>query len=305
MYVVSLMTIVLEELCIDMCTQPIIRNIMQRKLSQLQIDEIITKYLTGKYTCEDLGREYDRTREAISVMMKKRGVIINTNLSQIMRTYTINEHYFSTIDTEDKAYFLGLLYADGCVHIKRNRIVLGLQEIDVHILDTMNSFMNSNRPIKTREISNQNPNWKNICVLTVASKIMANDLINLGCVPRKSLILEFPTEQQVPSHLIKHWLRGYFDGDGSIGFDHKRRWLRFSIVSTRNVCVGIQRLLTDALQINSYMRNKNNNIVTTDIRISGNKQIVKLMEWLYADATIFLKRKHDKFIYGQQHLYIR
>lgn len=52
---------------------------------------------------------------------------------------------------------------------------------------------------------------------------MANDLINLGCIPRKTLVLKFPNESTVPKQLIKHFIRGYMDGDGCISTYYKKR----------------------------------------------------------------------------------
>lgn len=67
--------------------------------------------------------------------------------------------------------------------------------------------------------------------IAIYSKELAMDLIKLGCFQNKSLILKFPTEQQVPKHLIHHFMRGYFDGDGCVTSGQGQ--LRFSVIGTK------------------------------------------------------------------------
>lgn len=49
---------------------------------------------------------------------------------------------------------------------------------------------------------------------------MFGDLSKHGCVPNKSLILKFPTT--LPNELVNDFIRGYFDGDGSVYINNKR-----------------------------------------------------------------------------------
>ena len=73
--------------------------------------------------------------------------------------YTFNKDYFERIDSKDKAYFLGFLYADGCNSISTTQhhctIILNLQEKDKDILDIFNKYINSNKPLTYR------PKWGN------------------------------------------------------------------------------------------------------------------------------------------------
>ena len=64
---------------------------------------------------------------------------------------------------------------------------------------------------------------------------MFNDLIKQGCVPNKSLILTFPNKYQVPKNLINHFIRGYFDGDGSIYEYSKTHAGSISFIGTESV----------------------------------------------------------------------
>ena len=116
-------------------------------------------------------------------------------------------NHFEKIDTEEKAYWLGFLYADGSVGSKENKIELGLAEKDLSQVEKFKQFIGLDNKISYRK------NTKSYRS-SFRSQKCKQDLISQGCVPKKSLILTFPTEQQVSHSLICHFMRGYFDGDG-------------------------------------------------------------------------------------------
>jgi hypothetical protein len=118
-----------------------------------------------------------------------------------------NIDIFQNIDTEEKAYWLGFLYADGCVHSQENKIELGLAEKDYEHLNKFRNFLQIKNKIAYRDSTKSYR-------LSFRSKKSKQDLIALGYIPCKSLLLHFPNSQQVPDYLIKHFIRGYFDGDG-------------------------------------------------------------------------------------------
>lgn len=93
---------------------------------------------------------------------------------------------FETIDTEEKAYWLGFLYADGSVGSNDDRIELGLAERDFHHIEKFRNFIGINNKISYRE---KTKSYR----YAFKSQNCKQDLINKGCVPRKSLILKYPT----------------------------------------------------------------------------------------------------------------
>lgn len=272
---------------------------MSRKLTDDDKINIIKDYLTNNHTCESLAKKYLVTRPAIWNILKIRGVVIRSR-SDSHRKYTINENYFDIINTEQKAYYLGLLYADGCNSPKTNSIKISLQESDISILDRFNIEINSNRPLNF--VKNKNPKRKNFYILNITSKRMSEQLTKLGCFTRKSLILKFPTEEQVPANLIQHFIRGYFDGDGSFYFYKNKsqyKKLQISLTSTLDFCNYTKDTLYKILTINcGIYRPKysiKRNTTTRELRISGNKQVKIFLDWLYKDATIWLDRKYEKY----------
>ena len=200
---------------------------------------------------------------------------------------------FEKIDTEEKAYWLGFLYADGSVGSKENKIELGLAEKDLKQIEKFKTFLKINNKISYRESSKSYR-------ISFRSDKCKQDLINLGCVPKKSLILTFPSEEQVPNNLIKHFIRGYFDGDGHIPKDKYSRDAQF--ISTRSFCEYVQKYLKELLDINSVVtlniKDKNSpryNGVTCTWRIKDKKSSKKFYDYIYKDANMYLKRKYEVY----------
>ena len=126
------------------------------------------------------------------------------------------------------------------------------------------------------------------------SKKIAEDLIKLGCVPNKSLILEFPTKEQVPDKLINHFMRGYFDGDGCIYISEKHNKASFDIIGTEKFCESYRLKLNE--KITKKEKRKfgvaGKNVI---FRESEKKRTKEIEKFLYCDATVFLERKREKF----------
>ena len=131
--------------------------------------------------------------------------------------------------------------------------------------------------------------------LIIANKYISQRLVELGCGKAKTHNLNFPTKEQVPSCLIRHFVRGYFDGDGSVS---DGRTPQVDIIGTTDFLLPLQDILFKELSFNKTVLNQRHKNVDNNIRslqISGNKQCIKFRDWLYEDATIFLKRKKEIF----------
>ena len=191
----------------------------------------------------------------------------------------INHDYFKVIDDEHKAYWLGFLYADG------------------YNIEELKKDCESIYDIKYKEV-NLNGKIFPCNRLTLYSKEISQDLKKLGCMQKKSLIIKFPTEEQVPNSLIHHFMRGYFDGNGCISGNN------FMLNSTKDF-------------LDEYIKRLRNN---TDISKAGyfsvdgqghrwshasKRDLNKIFDYLYKDATIYLHRKHNKFVKNNNSLNIQ
>lgn len=161
--------------------------------------------------------------------------------SQCNQKYKRNSHYFDKIDTPNKAYILGQLYADGNNFTNHNAITLSLQETDKQLLEDIKSEIQYTGPLRVRELHKHNENHKNNYVLCINDEIMSKQLSKLGVVDQKSLKITFPTF--LPNTLVHHFIRGYFDGDGCIYYDRKHNKWRTSTVGTVDFCQHLSDLL--------------------------------------------------------------
>lgn len=213
--------------------------------------------------------------------------------------YCINQDYFENIDNEWKAYWLGFLYADGCV-IKENKdgkgrysVSLGLKQEDrAHIQKFVNSLQSDNK------IRDYKTNYKNCMAsrVSIYNKKICEDLISWGCVPQKTFVLKFPN---LPNNLIRHFIRGYFDGDGCISINLEKRFARFNLIGTydilQNICSILEKECTASFPV---FQTKNKNGEDTKIFSAqwGNIYTIhKIYQYLYKNCNIYLERKLEKF----------
>ena len=164
-------------------------------------------------------------------------IIIDNKTNLIRhRKYDFNTNYFNKIDSEEKAYWLGFLYADGC--ITHGECKLELSAIDKLHLEKFKQALNCNdKELRYRK-------EKNSYILYFNSVALVQDLIRLGCMPRKTFLLTFPTYEQVPKTLIHHFMRGYFDGDGCICMRRKKTNVNlFTVIGCRRFIESYKQIL--------------------------------------------------------------
>jgi len=274
------------------------------KLSDQQKIDLVQEYTTQIVTATDLANKYGVSLTSISSILKNRGI-----KRRIPRKYPFNEQYFDVVDNEDKAYILGFLYADGCNYEKRGSIIVALQETDAEILNLIKEKIGLKKPLMLRDRSKDKDSnkRKNQLALEICSRHFSNSLVQLGCFQAKSLVLNFPTKEQVPSHLMSHFMRGYFDGDANfLKYEHKDRNCqnyKISFGSSNIFCKSFADFIKENFNIHtSIYHPKDKHELYDTVMISGRIQCKKVLDWVYKDATIYLKRKYDKYleIFGEQ-----
>lgn len=212
--------------------------------------------------------------------------------------FYVNQDYFEVIDNEWKAYWLGFLYADGCVTIKRNSskenkmdYSLDLTLKDKDHLEKFRNSLQTDSIIKERRIKLKDNEYTNYRV-TICNRKICNDLNNLGCSPNKTFSLTFPTF--LNEDLIRHFVRGYFDGDGCIHINMQNKSIAFTILGTYDMLNGIKNFICDNIDITcKIFKPKDKNIY--ELRCYGVYQIGELYKLLYKDCNIYLERKLNKF----------
>lgn len=266
-------------------------------MNQEEMDYIIRWY--NKKPTGDIAKHLGYTTKKVNDFAYRKG------LKRNIVKYSINDTYFQSIDTPNKAYWLGFLYADGCViEVKKNGKVrslaleVGLSKTDEFHLSVFKMSLSSNAPIKYKVVDNK----YEACRVSFCNTNLCKDLINLGCVPRKSLILKFPSEYQVPKDLQKHFIRGYFDGDGCVFHNEDTRkngsdLCSLSFVGTEEFLVVLQDVVFNELGLTkTAIRQKKDN-QSYQCAWGGKSNIETWFQYLYSDEDIiYLQRKRDKFV---------
>lgn len=249
---------------------------MGRSKKYMELYPILKQeYLDGK-SLTKIGKEYKVDRGRLSKNLKSDGVIVD-NKQNLVRVK--DEFIFSSIDSEEKAYWLGFLYADGYVSYSGNRIELALQKRDLEHIKKFKQFIGCSNNIVFNKKTNS---YK----ISFRSQQIKQDLINLGCVPRKSLILKFPSQEQVPKDLCKHFVRGYIDGDGYIGRKQDGISYRLSILGTKEFL----EVLVETMQYKKLSIRKIGNIYCVEWSA---RYVEEYLVNLYFGAHIFLERKKE------------
>lgn len=219
----------------------------------------------------------------------------NINCDQIFGTrgenrkkYICDDNFFS-LDSELSFYIAGFIAADGCVHYRNKNscnLSIRLSTKDVEFLTKINNFLKSNRPIH-----NYKNEYSGVSVLNISSKKICDNLQRFNVVSAKSLIYSFPN--WIIKHPLKsHFMRGYFDGDGCFYLQKQ---------FNEKVCFGLRgtpgflKVYRDILERECGLKHRDMDIPISNncglLSYGGNRNIIKISNFLYNNATVFLDRK--------------
>jgi hypothetical protein len=235
----------------------------------------------NKNTVKDLCKKYHISIPTIHNILKENNIAIRSYATYILK----NVNCLKNIDDEYKAYFLGLMYSDGCLHKNIARITLVGKE-DSSVLEKLNNYFYINKP------NLQFNKKQNSYSFSIIHKNIAECLIQHGCFRKKSLILKFPPNNSSPYELFHHFLRGYFDGDGSISINKKSKNARFRLCGTLEFLTGVKEYIEKKLKLPCYIMASK---MIYELCISDRTGIQDIQKYIYKDSTISLDRKRIGF----------
>lgn len=251
-----------------------------------QVAYIIDKYVNENYSLKQLGKEFGCSYGTIRNLLNKHHIASRGN----KQGYPRNEFYFNKIDTPEKAYWLGFLYADGCTHN-------GSSEVSIQLTDKehIEKFKQAIGAINHKIVEIHDTRWENaktLYMFSIKDKQLHADLCKWGCVPNKTfLINKIPN---IPRDYVSHFLRGYFDGDGSLHYLKSTNNFRISFTcGSVEFLEDIQKELGTSLSIRNEKGTNSNYL-----QISGRHQVERILNYLYKDSTesMRLDRKYDLYL---------
>jgi intein/homing endonuclease len=276
------------------CTDIHIRDILEkwnikiRSLAESQhpelfmnLNKIIQEYKTDK-SVVSLARKFNSTKGTISKILDKHGIRkLTSNKSNCQSTKKLkNLRYFASIDSSEKAYWLGYLYADG----NQCNDVIQLNCKDKEHLNNFKHSLSANFKIATKDVylKQTNKTYRNYSV-SFKSKIMCSDLSDKGIIPNKTYDkLKLP---YIPKQFIVDYIRGIIDGDGSLSIPKKQRSLCLSITNT-----NIELLEYIKLYFGKGSIGNKKGTIAKQFRITISNKI-NLLKKIYYPSCLCLRRK--------------
>lgn len=255
----------------DKCLEEKICDLYLNNLTMYQISDIVDKSASYVYkilTSNNIVRSKSETQRTRAD--KKR----------------LNYDFFKVIDSEEKSYWAGFIYADGNVSIGSRSIRLSIEisNKDIDHLRKIGYIFNEKIKERTRY-------GRATCYIKISNVTLGESLIKLGILPNKSHEEKCDVFEKIPNNLLNHFIRGVFDGDGCahlVSGKYKRIEFSGNIFFIEKLK---QYFLDKKLTINNKIKaNKNQNAC---ICWSSNPSVQNIYNFMYSGATIFLERKRE------------
>lgn len=300
------------------------RSVEGRGPRELTAEVLGDLYLNQGMTLEEIGRRHRLSRQAVFYRMKRLGIsrrtmsgarvlALETKAIEVEtkevdgekgRRVLVRRHANSSLFetwSPAMAYALGVIATDGCLHESRrgrdgsktviDRVSVAQKEPE--LLEKVLAILESNAALRfqPRRVSPSGVVAGDLWTFTISDRRLVEDLFALGITPRKSKSLRFP---QVPAPLMRHFVRGCWDGDGSVYRDGGDGIFASYVTASRHFAEGLVSALSTA-DIGTPTLHQDRGVYT--FRLSG-RACARLFQFLYrgVDRSLYLERKHLVFV---------
>lgn len=262
-------------------------------------DQLIKDYQNGKSLAQ-CSREYRLSVKEIKKILNSNNIHIRTRQEQTVytnkaRAKKINHQYFDEL-TEEKAYYLGFIAADGSISKRDNEIKIALSSVDHYWLEELRTKMESERKVK-KSVTN---NGFEISSFQFSSEPIKNKLKEYSIVPNKTYT--GITMKSLPTDSLKWaFFKGYFDGDGSFSWNKNTKQGTFKIASYKREILNEFKQLIEKyynLHIGIYcLKRKTGPIYSMEISTVGSLIILKrFYEEVNSPCLLRKKEKYNDFL---------
>ncbi len=259
---------------------------MASKVIKIDTEHLKHMYLDNNFTVKEIAKALEVPEYSIIYRLKKFGFTKNLK-------HPLNDQIFGQ-QSAPTTYWAGFIAADGNVYKNTLKIKLAIKD-EQHLYKLCDLL---ERDYILYDDCSILGGEKTYCskTLKIESDIIVNDLkINFGIIPAKTFVLEPPT---LPYEMIKHYIRGFFDGDGSISTSKNEKVKVHFVSGSKGILVWIieqfRQQTGDNTQMNVRKRRDKN---FYEIDMSANKAR-SFLDWIYTDSTpdIRLDRKYERYL---------
>lgn len=208
----------------------------------------------------------------------------------------LDDDFFREIDTEDKAYILGIIASDGSV--SPNGVFIGLRFSDRHILARIGAKLS--RGIKVRTRPQIKALWEPISYISISSTQISKDICrHLSILPKKkSHVVKYPTSFS-NEELHRAFVRGLMDGGGHIPKlrNGDKKGPRCGLTShSVDLLLGVQKRFGGKLHFPKKSPDK-----APALEWTAGTEALDFLDKLYAptfsgSGHLYLSRKRDLYI---------
>lgn len=264
-----------------------------------QVDRMVELF-EQKINLRKIGEEFGISDPVVKTQLLLRGC----NVKQ--RRYEITKDYFKVMDSEEKAYWLGFLAADGCIRrrvvdengkTRGDSIVLKLSVLDEKHMERFRDSICPDAKISyfTSKTTTRKGNLSisHSCILRINGNELVQDIIKLGVGPRKTFTVGKPN---IDEKYFRDFIRGFFDGDGCCYVREKmgKRGFNTMHILYSFACASkdMRDFFSDELGKVGISTKCHDNL---NLNVTGGfLNSKKFFDYLYTDATVYLERKYDK-----------
>ena len=265
---------------------------MKRILSRQKIDEIVRMRKDGVKASE-IAKSLGISKSTVYSHLTQELGLQGRERKVKKRKYTTDESFFEKIDTQEKAYTMGWFYSDGSNYLPRYTAKIDVAADSVDVLIKIREVIGSNARIvamKNSANSYAGENAQTLYRLAIYNKTVSLQIAALGICGNMTYTRTWP--EWLTEDLEPHFIRGLIDGDGCISIS-KKKGFTISYYGTKMMCEGLSEVLS---KIGVEHRHKTDKKGHHFIRIMKQAECVKFADYIYNDATIYLNRKHDKYL---------
>jgi len=288
-------------------------------------DKLIELYVVKRMSLTDIGRIAGCTRVNVHYKLKRFGIkarsktaartlaldqgkIKTTRIDEFgdeneitYQKIRYNENFFKVWSSE-MAYVLGLIYTDGNLHIRKYKSgyqlgILAFAQKDKELVEKFLQLMDCDAKIRFKKRKEfKNTTAGELYYFSIGNNDIANDLMQLGITPDKSLNMTFP---DIPKEYLRHFIRGIFDGDGSVYIENKK-YIRVKLLSGSKQFIHSlnQSLIEAGFPVRPIYGGTESSKNAFFIRYNSDDDVAKFYDYIYSgvNQNIYYSKKKEIFL---------